>query len=106
MKSEYRLTPQACEDVIAIWDYIAADNEDAADRLVDQFTETYERLARMPHVGADLSELRPGLRAFPVRKYVIFFSPTEAGIEVFRVLHGARDWQTLVGQDDWPDPPN
>jgi len=106
MTPRYRLTEQAREDVLDIWQYIAADNLDAADRMVGQFTATYERLARSPNVGADLSLLRPGLRAFPVRKYVIFFSRTLEGIDIYRVLHGARDWQTMIGQGDWPETPS
>ena len=105
MTPRYRLTEQAREDVLDIWKYIAADNLDAADRMADQFTATYERLARSPNVGADLSLLRPGLRAFPVRKYVIFFTRTSEGIDIYRVLHGARDWQTMIGRGDRPEPP-
>jgi toxin ParE1/3/4 len=100
MSPRYRLTEQAREDVLDIWQYIAADNPDAADRIIDQFTATYGSLARSPRIGMDLSRLRSGLRAYPVGKYVIFFRPTEGGIEIYRVMHGARDWQSLLGEAD------
>ncbi|MEX1025024.1 MAG: type II toxin-antitoxin system RelE/ParE family toxin [Planctomycetota bacterium] len=39
-----------------------------------------------------------GLRSFPVKgfdKHLIFYRSTEHGIEVLRVLHGARDLGTI-----------
>ena len=33
------------------------------------------------------------LRSFPAKGYVIFYQPTDDGIEIFRVLHGSRDIQ-------------
>lgn len=32
------------------------------------------------------------------RKYLIFYIPGSEGIEIVRVLHGARDLKTLFGQ--------
>lgn len=96
MTPRYRLTEQAREDVLAIWQYIAEDNADAADRLIDKFTETYATLARSPRIGLNLHSIRAGLRAFPVGKYVVFFRSIDDGIEVYRVLHGSRDWQSLL----------
>ena len=42
MTKRYRLTLQAEEDVRDIWLYIAADNIEAADKLIDRFTERYD----------------------------------------------------------------
>jgi toxin ParE1/3/4 len=33
---------------------------------------------------------------FPVGNYVILYRPIEAGVEIVRVLHGARQWQDLL----------
>jgi toxin ParE1/3/4 len=41
------------------------------------------------------------LRSFGVKgfgNYVIFYSPIADGIEVFHVLHGARNFDTLLGE--------
>lgn len=100
MTSGYRLTEQAREDVLAIWQHIAEDNCAAADRLIDQFTATYEQLTRSPRIGLNLNSLRSGLRAFPVGKYVVFFRATPDGVEIYRVLHGSRDWQSLLRASD------
>lgn len=34
------------------------------------------------------------------RDYLIFYRETEAGVEVTRFLHAARDWQSLLTQND------
>jgi toxin ParE1/3/4 len=42
-------------------------------------------------MGRAREELASELRSFPVRRYVVFYRPLVDGIEVVRVLHGARD---------------
>lgn len=34
------------------------------------------------------------LRSLSVKRYVIFYQPTDDGVEIFRVLHGSRDAQS------------
>jgi toxin ParE1/3/4 len=34
------------------------------------------------------------LRSFPAKGYVIFYQPTDDGVEISRVLHGSRDIQS------------
>ena len=78
-------------DATEIWLYIANDNFDAADRLIDLFNEKLNLLSDNPGLGQQRDELRPGLRSFPVGKYVLFYRAVEGGIELVRLLHGARD---------------
>ena len=96
MMQRYRLTTQAEADVSEIWLYIAMDNIEAADRVVDRFTQTLQRIADHAGIGTDREEYRPGLRSFPVGNYVIFYHEIKDGIEVFRVLHGARYLEDLL----------
>ncbi len=86
----YCITAPAEQDVLDIWLYIARDNIHAADRLVDRFTETFERLAENPHMGESVERYRPGLRCFSLGNYVVYYRMADKGIEVYRVLHGAR----------------
>jgi len=53
--------------------------------------EKCELLSEQPGVGRDRSDVLSGLRGFPVGNYVIFYQPVDDGIEIVRVLHGARD---------------
>ena len=85
----------AANDLMEIWLAIARDDESAADRLLDRFEETCRRLADSPALGRSRDELAPGLRSFPIARYVIFYRPVKNGIEIARVLHGARDLELL-----------
>jgi toxin ParE1/3/4 len=40
----------------------------------------------------------PDLHSFPVARYVIFYVVLPEGIEIVRVLHGARDMIALAEQ--------
>ena len=47
-------------------------------------------------MGSQQDRYRSGLRCFPVGNYLIFYNITDDGIEVFRVLHGARHLEGLL----------
>ena len=49
----------------------------------------------MPLMGREGGELSPGLRSFPVGRHVIFYRPMANGVEIARVLDGARDLPPL-----------
>ena len=83
-------TAQADEDLIDIWVYIAQDNSAAADHLLDEFEKKFALLAGQPRLGAARSDIAPGLRHFPAGNYLILYRETDDGIEVVRVVHGAR----------------
>ena len=80
----------ANEDVHEIACYIARDNMDAALRWIDTIDEKLRLLAEFPGIGMQREELAPQLRSLPVGNYLIFYRAIEGGIEVARVLHGAR----------------
>jgi toxin ParE1/3/4 len=92
---QYRISDAARTDLDEIWFYIAQDNMDAADKFIHAIVSRFPRLAAMPQLGRQREELSPRLRSFPVGRYVIFYRPMENGIEVARVLHGARDFPPL-----------
>ena len=47
-------------------------------------------------MGVARDRLRPGLRMFPVRGHLIFYLPTDDGVEIVRVLSGKRDVDSLL----------
>ncbi len=94
MKS-IKVSDRAREDLDALWLDIAADNSRAADRLVHRIVNQYTKLCQFPGMGPRRDELRPGLRSWPVGNYLIFYKSTDEGIEIIRILHGARDLPTL-----------
>jgi toxin ParE1/3/4 len=92
--------PHALFDLTEIWSYIAADSVTSADRLAAEIDKAFKLLARRPGLGRARPELYPDLRSFVVRKYVVFYLPLTNGIDVIRVLHGARDIETVFVDED------
>jgi toxin ParE1/3/4 len=79
------------DDLLEIWRYIARDNPDAADRVLDRIERVVELLAHHPLMGAARPDLRKDLRYFVSGRYLILYRPIIGGVEVVRVVHGARD---------------
>ena len=90
-------TSQANLDLTEITLRIAAENPIAADYWLDSINEKCQLLARMPELGRKRNDLAPGLRGLPVGNYVIFYRLVPEGIQVIRVLHGARDIPEVFG---------
>jgi toxin ParE1/3/4 len=83
--------PRAVDDLIELWEYIADDNVARADAFIDDVDAKFHLLAEQPMLGRSREELAPGLRSFPLGRYVIFYEVIPDGIAIVRVLHGARD---------------
>jgi toxin ParE1/3/4 len=95
-----RKRPRALLDLADIWSYIAEDSVTNADRFAARIDKTFRLLARRPEIGRARPELYPDLRSFVIGKYVVFYLPLKGGVDVIRVLHGARDIETvLVGEE-------
>ena len=89
-------TSLARSDAIDIWRFIARDNEDAADRLIDEIEDRLKSLSKMPLAAEAVPFIGPDIRRSTVGSYVIYYRPTKAGIEVLRILHGAREAKDLL----------
>jgi toxin ParE1/3/4 len=89
-------TARAEEDLIEIWLSIANDNPTAADKLLDHIEAVFVLLAEYPTLGPARPDLAPELRYFVVRKYLILYQQTAGGVEIVRVVHGARYLPDLV----------
>ncbi|QEH35446.1 Plasmid stabilization system protein [Aquisphaera giovannonii] len=101
-----RLLARARWDLVEAVAYLAERSEKAARRFRVEADETFQRLAAMPGMGARFKAEDPalaGLRYAPIsaryRKYVAFYRPIPDGIEVIRVLHGARDIRTALAEE-------
>ena len=85
----------ARRDLDQIWDYIASDNPAAASELVARIVKKCQSYANQPELGEASNTLLPGCRQFSVGQYVIYYRQVEAGIELIRVLHVARNVDPL-----------
>ena len=83
-------------DIASIALYIAADNPSAARRWLDDIDLRCRNLGEMPGLGVAPRDARRDLRMFPVGNYLILYRPIEVGVEIVRVLHGARRWRDLL----------
>jgi len=94
---DHFFSPQARRDLVEIWDYIAQDNPDAADRVEQEIQQAILMLARNPELG----HLRRDLTSKPVRfwvvhSYLLSYNPDAQPLEVVRILSGYRDVATLL----------
>lgn len=87
-------TKSALSDLDNIYDYIAENNQNAAISFMGELFKKFQLLADNKTIGRLRQNVMLDLRSFPHKKYVIFYFPTDEGIEIFRVIHGSRDIET------------
>lgn len=85
------ISPQAEQDLVDIWLYIADDSPANADQFLNHLTEQAQLFVTLPKSGKARPELAQDLRSFPVEKYILFYREQGSNIELVRVLHAARD---------------
>lgn len=82
---------------------------DQAIRTTERFRETFRGLAEMPFSGQLRPEISPPGRTFRyrtlLRSFVIVYEPTDDGIRVARVVHGARELVAELERDAGDDEP-
>ncbi len=93
--SRLRISPRASSDLIEIWSYIADDSVANADAFIDKLYQAIQALARQPGSGRHREELAPGIQSFPFGRYIIFYRAVAGAIEIVRVLHSARDIESI-----------
>lgn len=95
--SGYRFHPEAEADLDAIWEFIAEDSLEAADRIIDAIEATIEALVPFPHQG----HRRPDLTGRPLRfttagNYLIAYAPDKRPLWVIAVMHGRRSPRVMA----------
>jgi toxin ParE1/3/4 len=98
MANKRKIRPEADSDLDSIWSFIAADNQKAADAMIDRITDTFDLLLAMPLAGRARPEFGENLRSIVVGNYVVFYRALSGGIEILRVINARRD----IGDDDFP----
>jgi len=90
-RRRFRLLSGATRDITDIYDFIAADNPSAAERVREEILEAISGLVAFPQQGhrrADVSAR--GLRFWTVRNYLIAYAPDEDPLLVVAVVDGRR----------------
>jgi plasmid stabilization system protein ParE len=92
----------ARQDFRNILRYITVESADraVARAFVDRLQQQCRKLASLPGtLGRARPELRPDIRSFPYRGYIIFFRYEADTFEVINVLDGHRDFPSLFADD-------
>ncbi|MEQ1930523.1 MAG: type II toxin-antitoxin system RelE/ParE family toxin [Parvularculaceae bacterium] len=93
---------KAKSDLGAIFDYIATDSPTRAGAFLTRLVEFAELLSDNPLLGPARISTLPQLRIYPFRDYIFIYKPMADGVEVVRLIHGARDYHAIAHdmQDD------
>jgi toxin ParE1/3/4 len=95
--SGFVLHPDALTDLTEIWEYIAADNPGAADRVIEEIHEAIRALVPFPQLGHQRFDLSSrALRFHPIRNFLIAYAPDEKPLLVLAVLHGRRNPRVIA----------
>lgn len=94
---KYVLSAAAELDLEAIWEYIAEDNVDAADRWISKLLDAFEALEQAPGMGHKRDDLTSFPVLFwPVGAYLILYRVQSERIEIVGVTQGGRDIPTFL----------
>jgi antitoxin ParD1/3/4/toxin ParE1/3/4 len=97
--SNYLLGIAAEQDLGDIWEYIAQDNIESADRWVGKLFDAFEMIARNPGIGHKRQDLTAHPILFwPVGAYLVLYRARNEDIEIVGVTQGARDIPSFLRQ--------
>lgn len=82
-------------DIEDIFVYYAEFNIDSSLKFIKDLMRKFKLLAENPQLGHSQSNLILNFRSFPFKNYTIFYFPIKNGVEIYRVLHGARSIEDL-----------
>ena len=104
MSRVIRRSRQVREDIIEICRHIHHRNPSAAEAVFNAIERSVRSIAEVPGVGRYWNSPDPrldGMRVTtvrPFRNYLIFFRAPSDQIEVFRIVHGARELEPLIDE--------
>ena len=102
-----RVLPLADRDTDEQTDYLAGvEGLETALRFNDRVTSTYRSIGRVPGIGEPFRSRRRRLSGPRARRiegfpnHVAYYRAVEGGVEIVRILHGARDVEAALLDDD------
>jgi len=87
------------DDLAEIITYIAEDRLSAAEKFADKIEKRLARLADHPALGRIPGEeelARLGYRYLVIDNYLVFYTVDEQTVLIHRIIHGARDYVSLL----------
>jgi len=97
MMSLYDVSAEAQNDLFEIWQRIAEDSVDLANRIEREFYDLFASLGRMPREGHTRKDLtkRPVL-FFPLHSFLVVYQPDVNPIRIIGVLRGKRNVKRIL----------
>jgi plasmid stabilization system protein ParE len=100
MSAPFQLTPQATEDLDAIWWFIEKGSAEAANRVEAEIMGTCRKLAAYPFIGHKRLDITPLPVLFwtlpKYSNYVIVYRPQIKPLQVVAILHSKLDLEATL----------
>lgn len=92
--AKFDISPQATEDLFEIWEYtVSTWSENQADKYYATLISAIEEIGNNRKKAVSYDEIVPGLKAFHVRKHMVFFVIQGNGRPlIVRILHERMDY--------------
>ena len=98
-KYSLRYLPIAVDDLIAIFDWIAADSAKNAASFLEKLDHQMSALRGHPLLGRiprDDKLKNAGYRVLIIESYLVFYQVHHKAVEIHRVIHGSRNLDNLI----------
>ncbi|KLE15048.1 type II toxin-antitoxin system RelE/ParE family toxin [Clostridium sp. C8] len=99
MNAKIRINPIAATDLQEIKNFISEDNVNSATKVVSGIIKKIESLSSFPNISKMLLykiKLKSKYRYIIYDQYIIFYIYEDNIVSVQRILHGKRDYLTLL----------
>ncbi len=106
--ARFLLREAVVKDLDDLAAYIQRDSLEMAIRFLEAAQDTFALLSRTPELGGVFDLPNPhlsGMRVWRIKGFpsiLVFYRPVAGGVEIIRVLHGARDFAVLFGDESGP----
>jgi plasmid stabilization system protein ParE len=106
MPTPYLFTLRALNDLDEIWNFIADDNVNAANRVESAILSACNSLSRHPLLGSK----RTDLTLLPVRfwtitrfpNFIVVYRPDTKPLQIVTILHGKRNIPAVLVEPEIP----
>jgi toxin ParE1/3/4 len=95
----WQLRPAARSGLADIWRYGATTwGADQADRYADGLFAVFDLLAAFPEMARLRDAFDPPVRIHATRVHLVIYREAEAGVEIIRILHAARNLNDFISE--------
>jgi len=88
---QVRYARQARQDLVDIWKHIAVDSPATADQCLDRIEARCKRLTTFPELGPKRPDIGADARVLVIERWLAIYRLIEEGVQIVRVIDGARD---------------